>query len=415
MKILRRGRTTLIIGILISTVLIIYLISYKIRNCPSDVPRSIITTNNQITSIRETVNCYDKPLEFSIKQYEKYWVFKNFVQAARRYKCDKSVTFTTIGDYLHADNLIVIVERWKGPVSVAFHASGEDFFATLRSIAYLRNCQSLAFKKFVTFHIVIDSDHIPKNIPLYNIYADQFNCSEAAPYENVSRTNLYKTKHKITYPINILRNIARESAQTHFVLAADIELYPSLNVIPNFLKMVTKKRDLFNSNSRSVFVLPPFEVRLNETVPMDKTSLVEMYNKKKAIMFHQLACPLCHKIPKLKEWLKLDVKEGLNLFVVTKRTFQYRLWEPFYIGTNDDPFFEERIHWENGRSKMDQNYMQCLLDYDYWILDNAFLVHRPGIKIFSKAHPDTRHKPTVYNSQRLRTGYNAIYGKRKGC
>ena len=29
---------------------------------------------------------------------------------------------------------------------------------------------------------------------------------------------------------------------------------------------------------------------------------------------------------------------------------------------------------------MPQAYAMCLLDYDFAVLDNAFLVHRPGIK-----------------------------------
>ena len=33
--------------------------------------------------------------------------------------------------------------------------------------------------------------------------------------------------NNLTYPINVGRNIARESALTHFVFASDIELYPN--------------------------------------------------------------------------------------------------------------------------------------------------------------------------------------------
>ena len=29
------------------------------------------------------------------------------------------------------------------------------------------------------------------------------------------------------YPVNVGRNIARETATTHFILASDIELYPN--------------------------------------------------------------------------------------------------------------------------------------------------------------------------------------------
>ena len=37
----------------------------------------------------------------------------------------------------------------------------------------------------------------------------------------------YKERKGILYPVNVARNIARESAATHFVFPSDIELYPS--------------------------------------------------------------------------------------------------------------------------------------------------------------------------------------------
>ena len=37
----------------------------------------------------------------------------------------------------------------------------------------------------------------------------------------------YKERKAILYPVNVARNIARQSAATHFVFPSDIELYPS--------------------------------------------------------------------------------------------------------------------------------------------------------------------------------------------
>ena len=37
----------------------------------------------------------------------------------------------------------------------------------------------------------------------------------------------YKESKAILYPVNVARNIARESSATHFVFPSDIELYPS--------------------------------------------------------------------------------------------------------------------------------------------------------------------------------------------
>ena len=37
----------------------------------------------------------------------------------------------------------------------------------------------------------------------------------------------YRSMNNLTYPVNVGRNIARQSAISHFVFASDIELYPS--------------------------------------------------------------------------------------------------------------------------------------------------------------------------------------------
>ena len=42
----------------------------------------------------------------------------------------------------------------------------------------------------------------------------------------------------LTQPFEYFRNIARETAQTHYVFPSDLELYPSPGLIPSFLKMV---------------------------------------------------------------------------------------------------------------------------------------------------------------------------------
>ena len=37
----------------------------------------------------------------------------------------ESITFTTHGEYIYLDNLIPLLRRWKGPLSMAVFAPGE--------------------------------------------------------------------------------------------------------------------------------------------------------------------------------------------------------------------------------------------------------------------------------------------------
>ena len=47
----------------------------------------------------------------------------------------------------------------------------------------------------------------------------------------------YRSMNNLTYPVNVGRNIARQSATSHFVFASDIELYPS----PGMRRKLQKK------------------------------------------------------------------------------------------------------------------------------------------------------------------------------
>jgi beta-1,4-glucuronyltransferase 1 len=59
----------------------------------------------------------------------------------------------------------------------------------------------------------------------------------------------------------------------------------------------------------------------------------------------------------------------------------------------------------------------CLLDYEFHILDNAFLVHRPGIKIYQKNN-DTEllvNQTNVLVKEKYRFEIERLYGTRKKC
>lgn len=44
----------------------------------------------------------------------------------------------------------------------------------------------------------------------------------------------------------------------------------------------------------------------------------------------------------------------MTIYVSTKRQFKFRHWEPFFIGTNNDPGYDERLTWEGKFNKMTQ-------------------------------------------------------------
>uniref|UniRef100_A0A182RG76 N-acetyllactosaminide beta-1,3-N-acetylglucosaminyltransferase n=1 Tax=Anopheles funestus TaxID=62324 RepID=A0A182RG76_ANOFN len=371
--------------------------------------------------LRSLLNCHDRDYEPYIGQRGDFWVLRNYIRAEHGdLRCHETITYTTHADYTFLDNLVPLLERWNAPVSLALHAPGTDFVPTINSIKYLRDCvpESHLVRQFVTFHIYFSSKHIPKFVPKHNQVLDTpYNCSLAVPYFNVSVMQLYKTQKKLLYPVNVGRNIARDAAMTHFLLASDIELYPNPGLVHKFLEMIARNEPVLQRKNPRVFPLPIFEVDNNSPVPRDKAELQELLRTGKAIPFHKRVCSSCHGVPKSKEWIAANETDDLGVFHIGKRIGYFVHWEPIYIGTHADPHYDERLSWEGKSDKMTQGYALCVLDYDFHILDNGFLVHKPGIKVLKKdpkramlaAKTNQLIKKMIYPELQV------MYGTRKGC
>ncbi|XP_017153849.1 beta-1,4-glucuronyltransferase 1 isoform X2 [Drosophila miranda] len=371
--------------------------------------------------VRSLINCYDRDYHQQTLQRGDFWVLQNYVRAEHgEIKCHESITYTTHADYTFLDNLIPLLERWNAPVSIAMHAPGTDFQPTVDSIRYLRECLpgSHLVRAYTTFHIYFGTKHIPRAVPKpHDVFKTGYNCTLPAPYFNITSGHLYKAQKKLLYPVNVGRNIARDSALTHFILASDIELYPNPGLVKKFLEMIARNEQYLRRKAPRVFPLAIFEVEESSPVPHDKTELQEFLRTGKAIPFHKRVCASCHGVPKSKEWMSANETDELSVFHIGKRTGYYVHWEPIYIGTHADPHYDERLSWEGKSDKMPQGYALCVLDYEFHILDNAFLVHKPGIKVLKK--DNRRAMLSGKTNQLIRKiiypELKIMYGMRRGC
>lgn len=85
----------------------------------------------------------------------------NFIRGSRTVSCqEKLITLTTHGEYSYLDNIVPLVERWEGPVSVSIYVPYDDLNPTLHRIAYLRECTSPLMKEWVTFHLFSETRHL---------------------------------------------------------------------------------------------------------------------------------------------------------------------------------------------------------------------------------------------------------------
>ncbi|MCL4137000.1 UNVERIFIED_CONTAM: hypothetical protein GTU68_012899 [Idotea baltica] len=302
-------------------------------------------------------SCRTPPLTPTPALRGAHWVLFNFVPADTQPACNESVTYTTHADVAFLDNLVPLVERWRGPVSASVFAPAEDFNATLVAVAFLRACYPLV-AKHVTFHFFFPTAHMPKAIPTTAHVLLEMRgarCSAPPPFFS---SDTYKHNHNLTYPVNVARNVARLAAATYFVLASDVELYPSAHFIPRFLDMMRREdASRAPTPARRVYVLPIFEVKRGLRPPASKAVLVRMLKRASAIPFHKFVCPQCHLVPGLREWPSANSSsnaDGLGVLTVAKRHPPFNRWEPIYVGTNLEPLYDERLTWEGRSDKMTQ-------------------------------------------------------------
>jgi len=364
-----------------------------------------------------------------------YWVLYNYIKASLTFKCNESVTITTHTEIPYLHNLEPLLDRWRGPVSVAIFTPGSDYKAAVEAVHYYRQCttngtdESLV-SRYATFHFYFPVKHLPSSSFMSDDLSSdnyQADCDKAPPNvdDKVEEKSFasYRSRHKLTYPINVGRNVAREAVTTHFVFASDIELYPSPGLISKFLEMV---RSSNNQHSRAVssnpnprvYVNTIFEIKDGLTLPTNKTELVEYLERGDVIPFHKYVCSSCHLVPKYEEWKTLPVHDGLDISVIAKRRAPWisgQAWEPIYIGTNQDPLYDERLHWEGKADKMSQAYVMCVLDYDFMVLDNAFLIHRPGIKTRSSSNGRLERQQRKIIQRSVVPELKRLYGIREGC
>ncbi|XP_041448271.1 LOW QUALITY PROTEIN: beta-1,4-glucuronyltransferase 1 [Drosophila obscura] len=392
-----------------------------------------LTPRGQI--LQQLLKCRTRNLTFARLQHGEYWLLQNLIigRKSRLIRCTEAITYTTNGDYTFFDNLEMVAERWRAPISFAIHAPGYDLNTTLDSIQYVKNCLpgSEYINDYVTFHVYFSNLHMPQYVPhdaeevLQRPYICQLKNGNTAPppWTLRPRSVMYKVAANLTYPINVGRNIARQAANTYFIFACDIELYPSVGFVEQFLDMVAGNHSILAldpGQPRRVYPLPVFELNSGVPIPNNKTELLALYRDEMAQTFHKRMCASCHTVPGQEEWLKRapSFTDELHVWSETLREQEFKHWEPFYVSDNKEPMFDERVTWEGQSNKRIQNYAMCLLGYEYHVLHPAFLVHSPGIKkknSWKSSRTIFAKEMTRFIKHKIEPEYRVLYGRRMTC
>ncbi|XP_037564480.1 beta-1,4-glucuronyltransferase 1 [Dermacentor silvarum] len=311
----------------------------------------------------------------------------------------ENVTLVTHATYGFLRHVAELCDRWQGPLSVAVFAPGTDLDEALAWIDFLRRCgRNPCVRRSVTWHLVYDREHTPASLKpetsgsSYSTDASgNRSCSSVPAQEDVSS---FRRRKRIPYPINVLRNVARRLAPTNYVLVQNVRLYPSTGIVPRFLSLVAEERRLhsFRSDGQEVYVLPVFAMTARAGDPQVQQKPPRSMRELRESLRSEAVVPLNDSSHGGELWWSsfysalmnassepwTGVKEErLRVQTTVKRDKGVLLWEPVFLGTRDDPTYGESFTWEGGRERVSQGYTMCLENYDFHMLEDAFLVRVP--------------------------------------
>jgi len=183
------------------------------------------------------------------------------------------VTLATQCSANHLHHVVMQINRWTGPISVAVFAPNDQASFATDAILSMGECWP-EIKKRVTFHLVYPTNH-PADLSASVGMIDHDGCDDLlakiSSYGNDATQNY---AGDIPYPHNVARNAARRGVATEFVFLVDIDVMPSLGLRDDFVDFA-RRQDVFDNAAfdRTVFVIPCFELQSGLTCPDDKVLL----------------------------------------------------------------------------------------------------------------------------------------------
>ncbi|KAL0970131.1 hypothetical protein UPYG_G00237560 [Umbra pygmaea] len=289
-------------------------------------------------------------------------------------------THTSINNLHHLDSLL---ERWQNPLSVAIFAHGQDVkFATALVYALSIFCPQI--QALVDFHLVCHSGEIA-NFPEQDReqFAGLEDCDSV-----FARLEMHRDRYQnyaiggngnVSYPNNLLRNVARGGTDANYILVIDIDMVPSADLHQQFLALVTRRKPATDE----VFVLPAFEIRHMRKMPATKSELVQLYQVGEVRPFYEELCPRCQAPTNYSQWVNRHSGASGPLDVAYTLSW-VDPWEPFYIGSRTVPLYDESFK-QYGFNRISQACELHVAGYRFSVLNSAFVVHK-GFKVQGDFH-----------------------------
>ena len=234
------------------------------------------------------------------------------------------ITLVTHLSLSHLRELQLLLNHWKGPISIAVYAKDIE---VLKFAEFMKTSGVLKRRKNLAIHIVYQRGYL--------------------------------------YPINYLRNIALNAVSTPYVFLSDGDLLPMYNLY-SLLKRATKT--LMNVPQRRALVVPGFEsVEYTFHFPHNKSDVLNLMHQNTITTM----CPYC----------KSDNNAPTDIERWAKSSKPYRVdwkmnYQPYVVVKSDVVRYDQRFvgYGFNKASHIMELKAQL---YEFIVLPDVFIIHTP--------------------------------------
>ncbi|KAK8397403.1 hypothetical protein O3P69_004850 [Scylla paramamosain] len=309
--------------------------------------------------------------------------------------------------------LAQVARYWAASMSVAVFTPDVEYGIARAYLTYLVACFPFLGEK-ATFHFVYPKGHLPKDLPIV-IDQLQDRCDQplAVLKELLKKRDpkMLVWRERMPYPQNVVRNVARKNCQTEWVFLVDVDIVP-IPALSHDLSLFLLSKTAKNCK-KCAFVVPTYEVDERASLPMNRSTLMNLAARGRARPFHQKVFLHNQHATNFSRWEAREKEHPGERQVsishpVTNFEFFY---EPFYVARDDTPPHDERF-LGYGFTRNTQVYEMHVSGYTFHVLSPIFTLHW-GMQV-KRSRPAWREKQNNVN-RRLFEGFKkevfARYGK----
>ncbi|CAJ0941070.1 unnamed protein product, partial [Mesorhabditis belari] len=322
-----------------------------------------------LSSIPITENVREAAFQIPIMKYKQFCIRPNVLSNTITDFDRIALILHTSADYLD-EKLADQVENWKAPVSLSIYLERPEIeFSCLRAFLKELATNRPAIIEHLRVHFVYAQDKDGDcGISDFHPKENEVNCVKKNEKKSVEAT--------ASYPVNVIRNIARMFSETKYIVIADYEHMFSDKFEADVRKVAEKALEI---NPKQLLVYRIFEVNETSTrVPKNRNELTDMLAKKEAIVFHAAYYGHAHAIDGLEKWLQENSTFGISQIVMKYDRFN---WEPQFVSLATIPLHDEHFPYQI-RDNTCLRWELCRAGYQFSLLSSHFMYHH-GIKVFA--------------------------------